>query len=32
VDRSKLEEKWTWENTQEVAAYWNGKTLGELEY
>ena len=32
MDRSKLEEKWTWENTQEVAAYWNGKTPGELEY
>ena len=32
VDRSKLEEKWTWENTQEVAAYWNSKTPGELKY
>ncbi len=32
VDRGKLEEKWTQENTQEVTDYQNSKTLGELEY
>ena len=32
MDYTKWEADQTWENTQEIAAYQEGKILGELEY